>query len=81
MSTDALSTDDFGAEQQTMLDAIADLIEAAHRLPGARVNGSVDRQILEAAHEAYDTLATVIVDDMVGARPIDELPPLEGKAS
>jgi hypothetical protein len=80
VSTDALSTDDFGAEQQTMLDAIADVIEAAHRLPGARMNGSVDRQILEAAHEAYETLATVIVDDMVGARAIEPLPAIEEEA-
>ena len=80
MSTDALSTDDFGAEQQATLDAIADLIEAAHRLPGARMNGSVDRQVLEAAHEAYEALSTVMVDDMVGARPIEPLPAIEEEA-
>lgn len=76
MATDCLSTDDFGQEQQDTLDAIADLIEAAHRLPDACRNGSIDRQILERAHEAYDTLCMVMTDDMVGGRPIDPLPPL-----
>lgn len=74
MATDCLSTDDFGQYQQSVLDAFADLIEAAHDLPGATVNGSIPRQILESAHEAYDTLCAVMVDEMVGGRPVDALP-------
>lgn len=76
MATDCLSTDDFGADQQQVLDAFADLIELAHTMAGANVDGSIPRRTLEAAHEAYDTLSGILADEMVGGRTIENLPAL-----
>ena len=81
MGTDHISTDDVGAEQQQVLDAFADLIELAQSIPEVRINGSIPRQILEAAREAYDDLGTVMIDDMVGPRPIEDLPALTHRSA
>lgn len=74
MGADHMSTDDFGAEQQQVLDAFADLIELAQSIPEVSINGSIPRQILEAAREAYDELGMVMLDEMVGPRPIEDIP-------